>query len=80
MIRLQYKSGHYWQASPLKDQLRPEMALTISGTKFEVVPSVKPVLGLEIDSELSFNSHVAKLCAKLSQRIRILKRYDLVCP
>ena len=35
------------------------MALTINGTKLEVVPSVK-LLGLEIDSELSFNSHVEK--------------------
>ena len=32
------------------------------------------LLGLEIDSELSFNSHVEKLCTKLSQRIGILKK------
>ena len=37
------------------------MALTVNGTELELVPSLK-LLGLEIDSELSFNSHVEKLC------------------
>ena len=49
------------------------MALTINGTKLEVVLIVK-LLGLKIDSELSFNSHVEKLSTKLSQRIGILKK------
>ena len=60
-------------AKRLPSKINYEMALTINGTKLEVVPSVK-LLGLEIDSELSFNSHVEKLCTKLSQRIGILKK------
>ena len=44
---------------PLK--VNNEMALTVNGTELELVPSLK-LLGLEIDSELSFNSHVEKLC------------------
>lgn len=32
------------------------------------------LLGLEIDRELTFQSHVDKLCKKLSQRIGILKK------
>ena len=55
------------------------MALTINGTKLEVAPSVK-LLGFEIDSELSFNSHVEKLCTKLSQRIGILKKIRSCLP
>ena len=57
----------------LPSKINYEMALTINGTKLEVVPSVK-LLDLEIDFELSFNSHVEKLCTKLSQRIGILKK------
>ena len=37
----------------LPSKINYEMAWTISGTKLEVVPSIK-LLGLEIDSELSF--------------------------
>lgn len=55
------------------------MALTINETKLEVVLIVK-LLGLEIDSELSFNSHVEKLCTKLSQRIGILKKIRSCLP
>ena len=33
------------------------------------------LLGLEIDRELTFQSHVDKLCRKLSQRIGILKSH-----
>ena len=63
----------------LPSKINYEMALTINGTKLEVVPSVK-LLGLEIDSELSFNSHVEKLCTKLSQRIGILKKIRSCLP
>ena len=42
-------------------------------SELELVPSVK-LLGLEVDSELPFNSHLKKLCKKLSQRIGILKK------
>ena len=63
----------------LPSKINYEMALTINGTKLEVVPSVK-LLGLEIDSELSFNSHVEKLSTKLSQRIGILKKIRSCLP
>ena len=63
----------------LPSKINYEMALTINGTKLEVVPSVK-LLGLEIDFELSFNSHVEKLCTKLSQRIGILKKIRSCLP
>ena len=42
-------------------------------SELELVPSVK-LLGLEVDSELPFNSHLKKLCKRLSQRIGILKK------
>ena len=32
------------------------------------------LLGLEIDKELTFHSHVDKVCKKLSQRIGILRK------
>ena len=51
----------------------------INGTELELVSSVK-LLGLEIDSELLFNSHVEKLCKKLSQRIGILKKIRSCLP
>ena len=63
----------------LPSKINYEMVLTINGTKLEVVPSVK-LLGLEIDSELSFNSHVEKLCTKLSKRIGILKKIRSCLP
>ena len=63
----------------LPSKINYEMALTINGTELELVPSVK-LLGLEIDSELSFNSHVEKLCKELSQRIGILKKIRSCLP
>ena len=63
----------------LSSKINYEMALTINATKLEVVPSVK-LLGLEIDSELSFNTHVEKLCTKLPQRIGILKEIRSCLP
>ena len=63
----------------LASKINYEMALTINGTKLEVVPSVK-LLSLEIDFELSFNSHVEKLCTKLSKRIGILKKIRSCLP
>ena len=55
------------------------MTLTIKGTELELVPSAK-LLGLEIDSELSFTSLVEKLCKKLSQRIGVLKKIRSCLP
>ena len=56
----------------LPSKTNEEMTLTIKGTELELVPSAK-LLGVEIDSELSFTSHVEKLCKTLSQRIGVLK-------
>ena len=50
-----------------------EMSLTMNGSDLELVSSVK-LLGVEIDHDLSFTSHVEKVCKKLSQRIGILKK------
>ena len=63
----------------LASKINFEKAFTINGTELELVPSVK-LLGLEIDSELAFNSHVEKLCKKLSQRIGILKKIRSCLP
>ena len=57
----------------LPSKINYEMALTINGTKLEVFPSVK-LLGLEIDSELSFNTHVENLCTNLPRQIGMLKK------
>ena len=48
------------------------MILNANGTVIKPVASVK-LFWLEIDRDLSFNSHVDKLCNKLSQRIGVLK-------
>ena len=48
-------------------------------TELELIPSAK-LLGLEIDSELSFTSHVEKLCKKLSLRIGVLKKIRSCLP
>ena len=63
----------------LPSKINEEMTLTIKGTELELVPSAK-LLGLEIDSELSFTSHVEKLCKKLSQRIGVLKKIRSCLP
>ena len=57
----------------LPSKINEEMTLTIKGTELELVPSAK-LLGLEIDSELSFTSHVEEPYKKLSQRIGVLKK------
>ena len=63
----------------LPSEINEEMTLTIKGTELKLVPSAK-LLGLEIDSELSFTSHVEKLCKKLSQRSGLLKKIRSCLP
>ena len=63
----------------LSSKINEEMTLTIKGTELELVPSAK-LLGLEIDSELSFTSLVEKICKKLSQRIGVLKKIRSCLP
>jgi len=60
----------------LASKLEKEMhacSLNVNGTELDLSSSVK-LLGLEIDSELSFNNYIDKLCSKLSQRISMQQR------
>ena len=62
----------------LPSKINEKMTLTIKGTELKLVTSVK-LLGLEIDSELSFTSHLKKLCKKVvSENWRIEK--DKILP
>ena len=63
----------------LPSKINEKMTLTIKGTELKLVTSVKQ-LGLEIDSELSFTSHLKKLCKKLSQRLDVLKKIRSCLP
>ena len=63
----------------LPSKINEKMTLTIKGTELKLVTSVK-LLGLEINSELSFTSHLKKLCKKLSQRIDVLKKIRSCLP
>ena len=63
----------------LPSKINEKMTLTIKGNELELVTSAK-LLGLEIDSELLFTSHVEKLCKKLSQRIGVLKKIRTCLP
>ena len=63
----------------LPSKINEEITLSMKGTELELVPSAK-LVGLEIDSELSFTSHLEKLCKKLSQRIGVLKKIRCCLP
>ena len=63
----------------LPSKINEGITFTIKGTELELVPSLK-LLGLEIDSELSFTFYVEKLCKKLSQRIGVLKKIRSCLP
>ena len=53
--------------------------VTNEGITLEQVEMAK-LLGLELDSELSFSSHLDKLCRKLAQRIGILNKIKSCLP
>ena len=53
--------------------------VTSNGCMLEQVETVK-LLGLELDSEMTFTCHVDKLCKKLSQRIGVLNRIKCCLP
>ena len=53
--------------------------VSINGNQLPNVSSAK-LLGLEIDSELSFVPHIDKLCKKLAQRIGILRKIRTYLP
>lgn len=67
----------------LKNKLRSEdqhlNLSTANGTTVEQAQSAR-VLGLQIDDELSFSSHVGKISKKLSQRIGILNKIKACLP
>ena len=72
--------GRYFEWMPkLQTLAETYQKASIKGTELELVPSAK-LLCLEIDSELSFTSHVEKLCKKLSQRIGVLKKIRSCLP
>ena len=51
----------------------------LNGNVIKNVNTAK-LLGLEIDNELSFVSHVDNVCKRLSQRIGVLKKIKLYLP
>ena len=53
--------------------------VTNEGITLEQVETAK-LLGLELDSELSFSSHFDKLCRKLAQRIGVLNKIKSCLP
>ena len=57
----------------LSNRIRNEIVISVNGSQLENIQCAK-LLGLEIDKELTFHSHVDKLYKKLSQRIGILKK------
>ena len=57
----------------LSNRIPNDIIVSVNGSQLENVQCAK-LLGLEIDKELTFQSHVDKLCKKLSQRIGILKK------
>ena len=57
----------------LSNRIRNEIVISVNGSQLENIQCAE-LLGLEIDKELTFHSHVDKLYKKLSQRIGILKK------
>ena len=53
----------------LSNRIPNDIVISVNGS--QNIQCAK-LLGLEIDKELTFHSHVDKLCKKLSQRIGIL--------
>jgi len=57
----------------LLTRIEHDLAVVADGKQLENVQCAK-LLGLKIDQELTFISHIDKLCKKSSQRIGILKK------
>ena len=55
------------------------LQLHVNSTELEQVSSHK-LLGVTIDSQLTFDQHVEKLCTKLSQRIAVLRKIRRFLP
>ena len=56
-----------------KKQEQSTLQLYVNSTELEQVSSHK-LLGVTIDSQLTFDQHVENLCTKLSQRIAVLRK------
>ena len=52
---------------------QPQLQLKLNASELEQVNSQK-LLGVTIDSKLSFDDHIDNFCSKLSQRIAVLSR------
>ena len=63
----------------LRSKMNCDPLLSLNGNQLLNVPSAK-LLGLEIDEELSFVSHIDKLCTKISQRVGILRKIRTYVP
>lgn len=55
-----------------------DMVVTGNGKQLNNVDCAS-LLGVEIDSNLSFNEHIEKVCKKMASRIAILLRFEPVC-
>ena len=63
----------------LRSKMNCAPLVSLNGNQLLNVPSAK-LLGLEIDEELSFVSHIDKLCTKISQRVGILRKSRTYLP
>ena len=58
---------------------QPQLQFKLNASEPEQVNSQK-LLGVTIDSKLSFDDHIDKFCGKLSQRIDVLSRIKRFLP
>ena len=56
-----------------------DIDVIVNGKKLSNVDS-PTLLGVEIDSKLSFNEHIEKVCKKLASRIAILRKIRACLP
>ena len=58
----------------LASTIHDELTVTVGSNKILDNVDNATLLGLEIDSSLSFDGHVEKVCKKLASRIAILRK------
>ena len=58
---------------------RSEIDVTVNGKQLSNVDCAT-LLGVEIDSKLSFNEHIEEVCKKLASRIAILRKIRACLP
>ena len=64
----------------LKSKLNCEISLRIDSDNTLCNVESAVMLGLEIDSKLSFNAHVDKICKMLASRIAVLQKIRAFLP